>query len=108
MGLQSIPKFFALTTLLRSFYVLRPAGWRIDTKPLTQSRINRHQSRVGIPKGARILARRQSSQFGAERIDAALGTPRRIPLHGLADFLVRQSADFRRKNFQHMSDKYTL
>jgi len=38
----------------------------------------------GFPEGARILARRQSSQFGAERIDAALGTPRRIPLHGLA------------------------
>ena len=34
-------KFYLLTTPLRSFYVLRPAGWRIDTTPLTQSHINR-------------------------------------------------------------------
>jgi hypothetical protein len=67
MGLQSIPKFFALTTLLRSFYVLRPADWRIDTKPLTQSRINRLQSRVGIPQG-RSDPRPPTMFFFTERI----------------------------------------
>jgi hypothetical protein len=44
----------------------------------------------GFPKGARILARRQSSQFGAERIDAALGTPRRIPF---TDWLIFSSGN---------------